>query len=169
MSGLKFLLPAMLLLIGACEKPSGTTQPAPQSATQPRLKALEMRHRVYLFRHDVHTTITPDGLLRSVQIHNKTYGPGDADPKSERVEVREGHLTPQQMDELAAMFEGWESLATTRYGGVPDGGEIEVSRKVVAQCRCGRSATRPFCDGTHKAIGFRAESGVAERESRTSP
>jgi hypothetical protein len=85
-----------------------------------------MRHRVYLFRHDVHTTITPDGLLRSVQIHNKTYGPGDADPKSERVEVREGHLTPQQMGELAAMFEGWESYATTRYGGVPDGGEIEL-------------------------------------------
>ncbi len=50
-----------------------------------------------------------------------------------------------------------------------DGGEIEVRRKVVALCRCGRSATRPFCDGTHKAIGFRAESGVAERESRTSP
>ena len=50
-----------------------------------------------------------------------------------------------------------------------DGGEIEVRRKVVALCRCGRSATRPFCDGTHTAIGFRAESGVAERESRTSP
>ena len=50
-----------------------------------------------------------------------------------------------------------------------DGGEIEVRRKVVALCRCGRSATRPFCDGTHPAIGFRAESGVAERESRTSP
>lgn len=50
-----------------------------------------------------------------------------------------------------------------------DGREIEVRRKVVALCRCGRSGTRPFCDGTHKAIGFRAESGVAERESRTSP
>lgn len=42
-----------------------------------------------------------------------------------------------------------------------DGNEIEVERRVVALCRCGRSQIRPFCDGTHKAIGFRAESGVA--------
>src|ERR1044072_3204371 len=42
-----------------------------------------------------------------------------------------------------------------------DGNEIEVRRRVVALCRCGRSKIRPFCDGTHKAIGFRADSGVA--------
>lgn len=41
-----------------------------------------------------------------------------------------------------------------------DGKEIEVKRPVVALCRCGRSQIRPFCDGTHKAIGFRAESGA---------
>jgi CDGSH-type Zn-finger protein len=42
-----------------------------------------------------------------------------------------------------------------------DGNEIKVERRVVALCRCGRSQTRPFCDGTHKAIGFRADSGLA--------
>jgi CDGSH-type Zn-finger protein len=42
-----------------------------------------------------------------------------------------------------------------------DGKEIEVRRRVVALCRCGRSQIRPFCDGTHKAIGFRADSGLA--------
>lgn len=41
-----------------------------------------------------------------------------------------------------------------------DGNEIEVKRRVVALCRCGRSQIRPFCDGTHKAIGFQAPSGV---------
>ena len=41
-----------------------------------------------------------------------------------------------------------------------EGNEIEVSRRVVALCRCGRSQSRPFCDGTHKAIRFRAESGL---------
>jgi CDGSH-type Zn-finger protein len=41
-----------------------------------------------------------------------------------------------------------------------EGNEIELKRRVVALCRCGRSQLRPFCDGTHKAIGFRAESGV---------
>ena len=28
-------------------------------------------------------------------------------------------------------------------------------RRVVALCRCGASSIRPFCDGTHKTIGFR--------------
>ncbi len=42
-----------------------------------------------------------------------------------------------------------------------EGNEIEVKRRVVALCRCGRSQMRPFCDGTHKAIGFQAESGLA--------
>lgn len=41
-----------------------------------------------------------------------------------------------------------------------DGKEIEVRRRVVALCRCGRSQMRPFCDGTHKAIGFQAPSGA---------
>ena len=40
-----------------------------------------------------------------------------------------------------------------------NGEKIEVKRRVVALCRCGRSQIRPFCDGTHKAIGFRADSG----------
>lgn len=40
-----------------------------------------------------------------------------------------------------------------------DGNEVESKRNVVALCRCGRSQIRPFCDGTHKAIGFRADSG----------
>ena len=39
-----------------------------------------------------------------------------------------------------------------------DGNTIEVRRKVVALCRCGKSRMKPFCDGTHKATRFRAES-----------
>ncbi len=43
-----------------------------------------------------------------------------------------------------------------------DGREIERGREVVALCRCGRSRTRPFCDGSHKLVRFRAPS-AAER------
>lgn len=37
-----------------------------------------------------------------------------------------------------------------------DGNELELRRRTVALCRCGRSRLAPICDGTHKAIGFSA-------------
>ena len=39
------------------------------------------------------------------------------------------------------------------------GREIVIERETVALCRCGRSRSRPLCDGTHKLIRFRAPSG----------
>jgi CDGSH-type Zn-finger protein len=40
-----------------------------------------------------------------------------------------------------------------------EGAEIELGRETVALCRCGKSRTRPFCDGTHKLVRFSAPSG----------
>jgi CDGSH-type Zn-finger protein len=37
-----------------------------------------------------------------------------------------------------------------------DGEPILSDRDPVALCRCGKSQLKPFCDGTHKVIGFRA-------------
>jgi CDGSH-type Zn-finger protein len=36
-----------------------------------------------------------------------------------------------------------------------DGSTIAPRRATVALCRCGLSTIKPFCDGTHKAAGFR--------------
>ena len=35
-----------------------------------------------------------------------------------------------------------------------DGVAVEKGRRTVALCRCGVSAIKPFCDGTHKLVGF---------------
>jgi CDGSH-type Zn-finger protein len=37
-----------------------------------------------------------------------------------------------------------------------NGAELTPRRDAIAVCRCGKSRLRPFCDGTHKLIGFRA-------------
>lgn len=35
-----------------------------------------------------------------------------------------------------------------------DGEPVPSRRSTVALCRCGASAIKPFCDGTHKVNGF---------------
>lgn len=43
-----------------------------------------------------------------------------------------------------------------------DGKPFTPRRGTIALCRCGKSRLRPFCDGTHKLIGFRAPGGATE-------
>jgi CDGSH-type Zn-finger protein len=37
------------------------------------------------------------------------------------------------------------------------GEPIPRTRRTVALCRCGASMIKPFCDGSHKLVGFRTE------------
>ncbi len=48
-----------------------------------------------------------------------------------------------------------------------EGHEFRTERATVALCRCGGSTTKPFCDGTHSRLGFRAaERAVRQEEGR---
>lgn len=33
-------------------------------------------------------------------------------------------------------------------------GKVENREKITALCRCGQSQNKPYCDGTHKKVGF---------------
>ncbi|MBT2566943.1 CDGSH iron-sulfur domain-containing protein [Arthrobacter sp. ISL-85] len=40
----------------------------------------------------------------------------------------------------------------------PSGEAVPRHRQTIALCRCGASAIKPYCDGTHKLINFRTDS-----------
>lgn len=44
-----------------------------------------------------------------------------------------------------------------------NGNDIELTRRTVALCRCGRSSQKPWCDSSHKSFNFRdpAKTGVS--------
>ena len=116
------------LLIGCHPGESKGPPPPPTAAatTQPALQPVELHYVIELARLDVATTVTSDGRLRSVRTENKSYGWNDIGGGNERFEIREGRLTPQRIEELVHLFDGWESLSSNPYGGVADGGALSV-------------------------------------------
>lgn len=49
-----------------------------------------------------------------------------------------------------------------------DGVPLDAGRRTVALCRCGRSAVKPFCDGSHVATKFRSGPSAHRREQPSS-
>ncbi|MCZ7590281.1 MAG: CDGSH iron-sulfur domain-containing protein [Gaiella sp.] len=46
----------------------------------------------------------------------------------------------------------------------PDGREFALPEgKALALCRCGHSRTKPFCDSSHKRVGFTADDCAPRR------
>jgi CDGSH-type Zn-finger protein len=45
-----------------------------------------------------------------------------------------------------------DDVTLVDWNGVP----YQIARRPFALCRCGGSATKPFCDSTHKTVGFQA-------------
>jgi len=45
---------------------------------------------------------------------------------------------------------------------------LKPGKTAVTLCRCGASVKKPFCDGTHSRMGFRAAEAAVEGEPRQS-
>ncbi len=66
-----------------------------------------------------------------------------------------------------ARHTGWASVTACPHGPLLVRGDVEIllasgepaprRRSTVALCRCGASGIKPYCDGSHKAIGFRTD------------
>jgi CDGSH-type Zn-finger protein len=51
-----------------------------------------------------------------------------------------------------------------------DGNEFDLTDQgeTIALCRCGKSTTKPFCDGSHKTNGFQAGERAGAQAGRIS-
>jgi CDGSH-type Zn-finger protein/uncharacterized Fe-S cluster protein YjdI len=83
--------------------------------------------------------------------HKKLNWKANADAdKSKMPEPKENtgnKLLIKLMQNGPAILEGMYTMESPQIGE-------HTSDKGVALCRCGGSSTKPFCDGTHKNIGF---------------
>jgi hypothetical protein len=100
------------------------------------------------------------------ELIRRTSDPAARERLQEMVELcPSGRLSHAPSDDAQAVEPAYEpSVAVIRdgplwiRGGVPvessDGTTYEVRNRMTL-CRCGHSSNKPFCDGTHKDIGFR--------------
>lgn len=62
--------------------------------------------------------------------------------------------------EIKATKNGPYLIAGTARFTDANGNIKETEGKTVALCRCGHSANKPLCDGTHKKVNFEADESV---------
>lgn len=83
--------------------------------------------------------------------HKKIEWEADTNANKEKMppieEEKHEKLLIKLMKNGPAILEGNYTMESTSIGE-------HTSNKGVALCRCGASSTKPFCDGTHKSIGF---------------
>lgn len=114
--------------------------------------------------------VTPEGavVVEDVRLALCRCGQSQHKPFCDNSHLEAGfeHDGQVEANDVALESEGGELVITTRTNGPlrlqgnytiisADGASVHRGT-VTALCRCGGSHTKPFCDGTHKSIGFQA-------------
>ncbi len=60
----------------------------------------------------------------------------------------------QQLQTTVQVSKGGPYLVEGKFLFVNADGKEEIKEGSIALCRCGGSNNKPFCDGTHRKIGF---------------
>ena len=102
-------------------------------------------------------------LCRCGQSKNKPYcdnshveagfeatGEGTADAEAKTLDVRDGPVTITPTPNGSLVVEGNVEI-------IAASGRRLATKTKAFMCRCGGSANKPFCDGSHKKIGFVAD------------
>jgi CDGSH-type Zn-finger protein/uncharacterized Fe-S cluster protein YjdI len=137
----------------------------PQEAAPPVNLATVREAGPYAFRAQLEIDGAPAGfratLCRCGASQNKPY----CDGSHHRVEFTASGEPPSGVTDTLAVRDGVLSINPQSDGPLQVCGNLEIvsgTGRVVARvtgaklCRCGGSANKPFCDGTHAKIGFRS-------------
>jgi uncharacterized Fe-S cluster protein YjdI len=69
-------------------------------------------------------------------------------------QMSEQKTLPAQSQTTVQVSKGGPYLVKGKFVFVGTDGEEETKEGSIALCRCGGSNNKPFCDGTHRKIGF---------------
>jgi CDGSH-type Zn-finger protein len=86
------------------------------------------------------------------------------EPKGSRRTPRPTHPDGVHEMKIEALKNGPILIRSKGPVAFKSGASTEEKTDTVALCRCGKSATKPFCDGTHRDAGFEAEACELEIE-----
>ena len=107
------------------------------------------------------TQATADAVARAVlrcptgALHYERTDGGEQEPVPETNSVRVTKLGPTHL--------------RGRIEVLDEAGQVILRDTRVAICRCGRSSTKPLCDNTHSAIGFRDAAEVRDPSAVKDP
>lgn len=136
-------------------------QPAQNTITPTPDGPLYVRGRVQLRAADG-SPIAEDvrmALCRCGQSHNKPFCDNshrEAHFSDPGVVAEGGRLADTSGDLTLTVLENGPYLAQGRFTVLGAAGQGVYAAEAAKLCRCGGSGNKPFCDGTHRRIGFRS-------------